>query len=376
MGSFVLIALLAGLIYYLLTIGPANSGARFREPTWLSGWPRTVLLFVASLIAAWMLTNGALGAWLNLASAIGRPVGLGSGHVTIIALCLIGFALYRTGAASKIKAFAQNKLGKTVEPTAAASATQNLPEPSLAGGPPVEPVLAEPVKSATPPKRRGLLFYVPIFALCAAAGWLVVSRFAPEKPREELPRASVRQRQAIPEPASPNIFRYRVSADTVMRGQYSSSGVQKDSCVEAAKNPDGTPPIHGNDILVQAFGEDGEDIRSGLIPRDVLRNQGVRGSCHAVFLETQIPDALETQGPIQQWGVDGSSDLRDKPDPTAPIIGSLRTGSCVMSTGKVKGHFMEVTIDTGVEQRTLWTAIQNYKPTVIETCQAKTIFTH
>lgn len=189
-------------------------------------------------------------------------------------------------------------------------------------------------------------------------------------------RPSVRQRQAIPEPASPNIFRYRVSADTVMRGQYSSSGVQKDSCVEAAKNPDGTPPIHGNDILVQAFGEDGEDIRSGLIPRDVLRNQGVRGSCHAVFLETQIPDALETQGPIQQWGVDGSSDLRDKPDPTAPIIGSLRTGSCVMSTGKVKGHFMEVTIDTGVEQRTLWTAIQNYKPTVIETCQAKTIFTH
>ena len=27
----------------------------------------------------------------------------------------------------------------------------------------------------------------------------------------------------------------------------------------------------------------GEDIRSGLIPRDVLRNQGVRGSCHAVY---------------------------------------------------------------------------------------------
>lgn len=147
MGALLIVAVLAAFIYYLLRIAPpvaasaaspADASVPFTGPAWLAGRTRYVLLFAASLIVAWIVVNGALSVWLGFTAAIGRPLGLGSGPVTVIVLAPIAVALYRYRARAipKAKAFAQKVRDAMETPVSAPtpgpeSVTESAAAPSM-----------------------------------------------------------------------------------------------------------------------------------------------------------------------------------------------------------------------------------------------------
>lgn len=229
---------------------------------------------------------------------------------------------------------------------------------------------------------------IPLGKILSAAAAVAVVGLALSKcggddqpaPLPQQPEATAPQ--APPPPTrGATIYRYRVSEDTELRGQYGSVFVKRNSCVEGTIGPDGGISRVGDGIEVQAMSANGVDSSTGVIASNKLINNGVKTpgvACTADFIlaaPANAPGVPETQGPIQHWRVTGSANLYSTADTAQPTALSLADGSCVTSTGSVRGDMMQVDVKGNGQQFRLWTPMQNYSPApgfvTAETCQAK-----
>ena len=176
-------------------------------------------------------------------------------------------------------------------------------------------------------------------------------------------------------------FRYRVSEDTAMVGQYTTVTVKAGSCVDSVLDSNNNISRRGGDVEVQGVAADGVQTFRGFVSQSKLPATGyaTNVACVAEFATAAPAPAAEiaTGGAQQYWRVVGSARFYNIPNASSPVIGTAGDSSCVASTGKTAGDMMQVTVTGGNQQmRMVWTNSANYTQVqgtmTPSNCQAKT----
>lgn len=195
MGSIVLVGLLVGLTYYVLTQNPVPQpvGSRHKADNFrtilsrlTTGWPRQAILFIACLVIAWVLVGWGLATWLGFAAWLGSPISASPWLVTLVVLAIGGVAIHKTNSAPKIKEFGKGQWQKIAdlpdpapEPTIAhmEATTETIavyPADIETAAEPAPGVLTDP-KKTTAQTKNSILRTVVLLLSGAVVGWYLIS---------------------------------------------------------------------------------------------------------------------------------------------------------------------------------------------------------